>query len=90
MTSSDGNIFRVTGLLYGEFIGHRWIPRTKASDAELSVIYVWTNNWENNEDASDLRPHRAHYDVIVVDIANMAIFKWTFDTWGILINMDQL
>ena len=35
MTSSNGNIFRVTGLLFGEFTGVRWIPRTKASDAEL-------------------------------------------------------
>ena len=25
MTSSDGNIFRVTGHLWGEFTGHRWI-----------------------------------------------------------------
>ena len=31
MTWSNGNIFRVTGHLCGEFIGHRWIPRTKAS-----------------------------------------------------------
>ena len=35
MTSSNRNIFRVTGLLCGEFTGYRWIPRTKASDAEL-------------------------------------------------------
>ena len=35
MTSSNGNIFRVTGPLCVEFTGHRWIPRTKASDAEL-------------------------------------------------------
>ena len=35
MTSSNENIFRVTGPLYGEFTGHRWIPLTKASDAEL-------------------------------------------------------
>ena len=35
MTSSNGNIFRVTGPLSGEFTGHRWIPHTKASDAEL-------------------------------------------------------
>ena len=35
MTSSNGNIFRVTGHLCGEFTGPRWIPRTKASDAEL-------------------------------------------------------
>ena len=32
MTSSNGNIFRVTGHLCGEFAGPRWIPRTKASD----------------------------------------------------------
>ena len=35
MTSSNGNIFRVTGPLCGEFTGLRWIPLTKASDAEL-------------------------------------------------------
>ena len=34
MTSSNGNIFRVTGHLCGEFTGHRWIPLTKTSDAE--------------------------------------------------------
>ena len=35
MTSSNASIFRVTGPLCGEFTGHRWIPLTKASDAEL-------------------------------------------------------
>ena len=35
MTSSNGNIFRVTGPLCGEITGHRLIPRTNASDAEL-------------------------------------------------------
>ena len=35
MTSSNGNIFRVTGLLCREFTGHRWISLTKASDAEF-------------------------------------------------------
>ena len=34
-TSSNGNIFRVTGCLWGEYTGHRWIPHTKTSDAEL-------------------------------------------------------
>ena len=38
MTSSNGNIFRVTGLLCGEFTGDRWIPRTKANDAELGCF----------------------------------------------------
>ena len=35
MTSSNGRIFRVTGPLWGESIGHRWIPHTKASDADV-------------------------------------------------------
>ena len=43
MTSSNGSIFRVTGLLGGggEFNGDRWIPLTKASDAELSC-FLWS------------------------------------------------
>ena len=35
MTSSNGNTFPITGPLCREFTGHRWIPCTKASDAEL-------------------------------------------------------
>ena len=41
MTSSNGNIFRVTGHLCGEFTGHRWITCTKASDAEL-WCFLWS------------------------------------------------
>ena len=46
--------FCVTGLLCGEFTGHRWIPRTKASDAELwyfdlrlnqQLIKQWRRRW---------------------------------------------
>ena len=40
MTSSNGDIFRVTGHLCGEFTGPRWIPHTKASDAEL-WCFLW-------------------------------------------------
>ena len=39
--SSNGNIFRVTGPLYGEFTSHRWIPLTKARDARLWG-FVWS------------------------------------------------
>ena len=39
MTSSNGNIFRVTGHLCGEFTGPRWIPHTKASDAALWCFF---------------------------------------------------
>ena len=40
MSSSNGNIFRVTGHLGGEFTGHWWIPHTKAGGAEL-WCFLW-------------------------------------------------
>ena len=45
MTWSTGNIFRVTGPLCGEFTGHRWISRTKASDAEF-WCFLWSAPWK--------------------------------------------
>ena len=39
MTSSNGNIFRVTGHLCGEFTGDWWIPLTKPSDTELCCFF---------------------------------------------------
>ena len=41
MTSSNGKKFRVTGHLWGDFTGHRWIPRTKVSEAELRC-FLWS------------------------------------------------
>ena len=35
------NHFRVTDRLCGEFTGHRWIPHTKTSDAEL-WCFLWS------------------------------------------------
>ena len=32
-----------------------------------SLICNWTNGWVNNREAGDLRRHRAHYDVILMD-----------------------
>ena len=39
--SSNGNVFRVTGPLWGESTGHRCIPLTKASDAVL-LCFLWS------------------------------------------------
>ena len=41
MTSSAGNIFRVTEVLCEEFTGHRWTVRLKASNAEL-WYFLWS------------------------------------------------
>ena len=68
-TSSNGNIFRVTGHLCGEFTGHRWIPRTKASDAELWYVLLSAPEYTTgalNREVGGLRRHRAHYDVTVM------------------------
>ena len=75
MTTSNGNIFRVTGHLCGEFIGHRWIPHTKASVADLWYLLIryWINGWVNNREAGDLRRYRVHYDAIVIIL--LCIFK---------------
>ena len=34
----------------------------------FSLICVWINGWVNNREAGDLRPYRAHYDVIVMKL----------------------
>ena len=51
MTSSNGNIFRVTGQWRGPWM--------------FSLICAWINGSVNNR--GDLRRHRIHYDVIVMD-----------------------
>ena len=56
MTSSNGNIFRVTGPHKGQWRGALM----------FSLICAWTNGKANNRDASALSRHRAHYDVTVI------------------------
>ena len=46
MTSSNGKIFPVTGHLCGEFTSHRWIPHTKASDAEFWCFLLYTSEFK--------------------------------------------
>ena len=86
MTSSNGNIFRVTGTLCGEFTSHRWISLTKASDAELwcfLLICAWTNGWVNNRGGGDLRLRRHHaaYDVILMFRRGGCSRLWSCVTW---------
>ena len=66
MTSSNGNIFRVTGPLCGEFTGHRWIPRTKASDAEnINAPRHWPL-WGNSPVTGDLPASKVRFITIVL------------------------
>ena len=69
VTSSNENLFRVTGPLWGESTGHRWIPSHKVQRRGaliFSFFCTWTNAWANTRHAGDLRRHRSHYDVTVM------------------------
>ena len=65
MTSSNGNLFHVTGPLWREFTSDRWIPLTKASDAE-PWCFLWSAPEQTVEQTietpliwdGDLRHHR--------------------------------
>ena len=56
--SSNRNIFHVTvtGPLWGESTGYRWIPLTEASNAE-PWCFICRNCWANSRDAGNLRRH---------------------------------
>ena len=47
----------------GEFPAQR--PVTRSFDVFTSMC-SWINRWLNNDEAGDLRRHRAHYDVTVM------------------------
>ena len=66
MTSSNGNIFLVTGPLCGVFTGHRWILTKASRRGAFMFSLTWTNAWVSNRGAGDLRRNRAHYDVIII------------------------
>ena len=96
MTSSNGNIFRVTLCVWNSPVPvdtppppppyppthtypppppphthtHTHTPHThiKGSDEELWFLLwsAWINSWANNRDDGDVRRHRSHYDVIVM------------------------
>ena len=79
MTSSNGNIFRVTGHLCGEFAGPRWIPPHKGQwrgALMFSLVCVWINDWVNNRASGDLRRYHTHHDVIVM-LARILKFEET-------------
>ena len=74
VTSPNGNIFRVTGPLWGEFTGHRWIPLTKASDAEL---WCFLRSVPEQTVEQTIETHRAHYDVPLMVLCGFTIGSLT-------------
>ena len=76
VTSTNGNIVRVTGILGGEFTGQRGIPRPKGQwrqALEFALICAQINGWVNNREAGDLGHNHAHYDVIVKGVYSLGL-----------------
>ena len=72
MTSSNGNIFHVTG--------HRWRLNSPRKDQwhealMFSLICAWINCGVKNSQAGDFRRHRAHYDVTARN--NLLLHNWS-------------
>ena len=69
MTSSNGNIFRVTCPLWGATTGHRWIPSQRQVTRSFDC-FLWCapeqNDWANIPDAGDLTRHGTHCDVTLM------------------------
>ena len=72
MTSSNENIFRVTGLCAGNSPVTGEFPSQRPVTRSFDVFLGWRlNKWFSNRDVVDLRRHGVHYDVIVM--SKMAI-----------------
>ena len=88
MTSSNGNMFRVTGFcsgnspvtagspVTGEFLSHR--PVTRSFDVFFDLRL---NKRLSKQDAGDLRRHRAHYDVTVMWCR--IVIQWSVQPWDL-------
>ena len=68
MTSSNGNIFRVTGPLCGEFTGPGEFPTQRPVTRSYDVFFDLRLNKQLSKQSWGwwLRHHQAHYDVIVI------------------------
>ena len=67
MTSSDGNVFRLTDPKWAKWPAtggcHSQMPVTQ--NVDVSLIFAGTNGWANNRDAGDLMRHCVRYGVTV-------------------------
>ena len=89
MTSSNGNIFRFTSPLCGEFTGHWWIHLKRPAMWGFDVFFdLRLHKPLSKGNAGDFRRHHAHYDVNVMRLIRSLkaknhpflsiIWKWCF------------
>ena len=84
-TSSNGNIFRVTGHLCGEFTGPRWIPRTQRPvTRSFDVFFYMRPNKRLSKQSggwwfeTPLHPLWRHYNE--TNLATLKICYWYLST----------
>ena len=77
MTSSNGNIFRVTGPLCGEFTGPGEFPAQRPVTQSFDVFFdLRPNKWLSKQPRGDLRRYRDHYDVSVMIKESLVLSIW--------------
>ena len=90
MTSSNGICSTSLAFVRGIHGRLRGIQRSQVNSPHtdqwrgalmFSLICAWTNGWVNNQDAGDLRRHRAHYDVIVMWCR--IVIQWSGQPWDL-------
>ena len=72
MASSNGNLFRITAPLCGEFTGESPSQCQWLGALMFLLTCARLNGWVNNRDTGDLRRHSAHCDAIVMDMVWVA------------------
>ena len=64
--SSNGNIFRVTGPVWGDPPVITGFPSQRLVMQSVGVFCAWTKGLATYREADDLRRHRVHYDITVM------------------------
>ena len=87
MKWSNGNIFRVTGLLCREFTGPGEFPAQRSVMRIFDVFFDLrlNNDWVNNHEAGDLRRYRAHFDATEMAYFSCGIYKpfWVWSSFRV-------
>ena len=82
MTSSNRNIFRVTGFCAANNSPHKGQWR---GPLMFSFICVSINGWVNNHEAGDLRRYRAHYEVTIMTRRSSMVTQVHYATTWLMI-----
>ena len=90
MPSSNGNLFFVTGPLWGEFTSHEF-PSQRPVTQSFDIFFDLHLNkrLSNNRNAGDLRRRRAHYSITVMNNNIRKIVKHVHNSWDVLYSADR-